>query len=71
MVRILVIGTCKKSLSGWRRGLLTLDPWMDQGFFLMKGLPKVRAEFSLTVFSYNLKRALKVLGTQKLIQAVS
>ena len=49
----------------------TMKRWMDQGFFLMRGLPKVRAEFSLTVFSYNLKRALKILGTQKLIAAVS
>lgn len=49
----------------------TMKRWMDQGYFLMKGLPKVRAEFSLTVFAYNLKRAMKILGTQKLVQAVS
>lgn len=49
----------------------TMKRWMDQGFFLMKGLPNVRAEFSLTVFSYNLKRAINILGVKKLIQAVS
>jgi transposase len=49
----------------------TMKRWMNQGFFLMKGLPKVKAEFSLTVFAYNLKRAIKVLGTQKLVAAVS
>ncbi len=49
----------------------TIKRWMDQGYFLMKGLPKVRAEFSLSVFAYNLKRAMKILGTQRLVQAVS
>ena len=49
----------------------TMKRWMDQGFFLMRGLQNVRTEFSLTVFAYNLKRAIKVLGTQKLIAAVS
>jgi transposase len=49
----------------------TMKRWMNQGFFLMRGLPKVRAEFSLTVFAYNLKRAIKVLGTQRLVAAVS
>jgi transposase len=49
----------------------TIKRWMNQGFFLMKGLPKVKTEFSLSVFSYNLKRAIKVLGTEKLIAAVS
>jgi transposase len=48
----------------------TMKRWMDQGFFLMRGLPKVRAEASLTVFSYNLKRAMNVLGVPKLISAV-
>ena len=37
----------------------------------MKGLPNVKAEMSLTVLAYNLKRAIKILGVSRLIQAVS
>jgi hypothetical protein len=37
----------------------TVKQWMNQGAFLMRGLEKVRAEFSLTALAYNLRRALK------------
>ena len=37
----------------------------------MKGLLKVRAEMSLTVLAYNLKRVLNILGVPKLIAAVA
>ena len=36
----------------------TMKRGMDQGYFLLKGLQKVRGEFSLTVLAYNLKRVL-------------
>lgn len=49
----------------------TMKRWWDQGYFLMKGLPNVKAEMSLTVLTYNLKRAIKILGVPRLIQAVS
>jgi transposase len=49
----------------------TMKRWWDQGYFLMKGLPNVKAEMALSVFSYNLTRAIKILGTQRLIEAVS
>lgn len=49
----------------------TMKRWWDQGFFLMKGLPKVSGEMALTVFAYNLKRAIKVLGVRKLVAVVS
>ena len=49
----------------------TIKRWMDQGFFLMRGIGNVRAEFSLSVFSYNLKRAINILGVKTLIQAVT
>ena len=39
--------------------------------FLMRGLDKVRAEFSLTALVYNLRRALNILGTEKLMEAVA
>ena len=43
---------------------------MNQGAFLMKGLEKVRAEFSLTALVYNLRRALNILGVEVLMKAV-
>jgi len=49
----------------------TLKRWMDHGYFLMRGLRNVRAEFSLSVLAYNMKRAIKVLGTQKMIRALA
>lgn len=49
----------------------TIKRWMDQGYFLMRGLEKVRAEMSLTVLAYNLKRAINILGVRALIEAVS
>ncbi|EIZ77104.1 hypothetical protein WSK_4333 [Novosphingobium sp. Rr 2-17] len=44
--------------------------WMNQGAFLMRGLDKVRAEFSLTALAYNLRRAINLVGVQGLIRAV-
>jgi transposase len=49
----------------------TIKRAMNQGYFLMKGLDKVSAEMSLTVLSYNLKRAINILGVPKLIEAVT
>jgi len=49
----------------------TIKQWMNQGAFLMRGLQKVRAEFSLTALAYNLRRALNVLGVEKLMAAVA
>jgi hypothetical protein len=34
---------------------------MNQGAFLMRGLEKVRAEFSLTALAYNLRRVLSIV----------
>jgi macrodomain Ter protein organizer (MatP/YcbG family) len=45
----------------------TMKRGMDAGYFLTKGLVKVRAEFSLTVLAYNLKRALKIVGVDALL----
>ena len=44
---------------------------MNQGAFLMRGLEKVRAEFSLTALVYNLRRALDILGMDKMMAAVA
>jgi transposase/macrodomain Ter protein organizer (MatP/YcbG family) len=49
----------------------TMKRSMDQGYFLLKGLTKVRGEFSLTVLAYNLKRALKIVGVPRLLAALA
>jgi IS5 family transposase len=48
----------------------SIKQWMTQGAFLMKGLEKVRAEFSLTALAYNLRRALNILGVEAMAEAV-
>lgn len=49
----------------------TIKRHMDQGYFLMKGLPNVGAEMSLTVLAYNIKRAIKILGVPKMLKALA
>ncbi len=44
---------------------------MNQGAFLMRGLEKVRAEFSLTALAYNLRRTLNIVGFAQLMTAVA
>ena len=44
---------------------------MGRGAFLMRGLNKVRAEFSLTALAYNLRRALNILGVEAMMAAVA
>ena len=48
----------------------TIKQWMNQGAFLMKGLDKVRGEFSLTALAYNIRRAITLVGVPGLIVAV-
>ncbi len=50
----------------------TIKHAMNQGYFLTRGLPKVRTEMSLTVLAYNLKRAINTrsVGVPQLIQAL-
>jgi hypothetical protein len=43
---------------------------MNQGYFLMRGLEKVRAEFSLTALAYNLTRAVNLVGIPKMLAAL-
>src|SRR5947207_3158070 len=40
----------------------TIKQWMNQGAFLMRGLDKVRGEFSLTALAYNLRRVLNIVA---------
>lgn len=48
----------------------TMKRWMDAGYFLMRGLEKVRSEFSLSVLAYNLKRVFKLVGGPKMLDAL-
>ena len=48
----------------------SIKQWMNQGAFLMRGLSKVRAEFSLTALVYNIRRVLNILGMDKMMAAV-
>ena len=48
----------------------TLKAWMGATHFLTKTLPKVRTEMSLHVLAYNLKRAINILGTRQLMEAI-
>jgi hypothetical protein len=44
---------------------------MDQGYFLLKGLRKVRGEFSLTSLAYNLKRVINLVGVPQMVAALA
>jgi len=46
----------------------TMKRAMDFGYFLLKGLEKVRGEFSLMALSYNLRRVIGVLGVRTLLE---
>jgi transposase len=47
----------------------TLRGWHHDSF-LMKGLEKVRAEFSLSALSYNLRRVINIMTVPKLLEAL-
>jgi transposase len=48
----------------------TMKRTMNQGYFLLRGLDKVRVEMSLTVLAYNLKRVVTILGVRRLLEVV-
>ena len=49
----------------------TMKRWMDQGYFLTRGLGKVRTEFSLTVLAYNIKRVINIIGVKNMVAALA
>ena len=49
----------------------TMKRSMDQGHFLLKGLTKVRGEFSLTVLAYNIKRVINIVGVPRLLAGLA
>ena len=48
----------------------SIKQWMNQGAFLLRGLEKVRAEFSLTALAYNFIRVVNIVGVASLLKAV-
>ena len=48
----------------------TIKRWFGYTHFLLKGLTKVRCEWSLTTLAYNLKRVLNLVSFEKLMKAV-
>jgi transposase len=49
----------------------TLKRWFGYTHFLLKGLAKVRCEWSLTTLAYNLKRVLNLVSFKQLMAAVA
>lgn len=48
----------------------TIKRWDDAGYLVVRGLAKVRAEFSLMTLAYNLRRVIRVLGVPRLLAAL-
>jgi transposase len=48
----------------------TIKAWMGYTHFLTRGLDRVKAEMSLCVLAYNIKRMISIMGVQPLIAAV-
>ena len=49
----------------------TLKSWLGTTPLLTKTLPKVRTEISLAVLAYNMKRMIKIMGTQGMVRAIT
>ena len=48
----------------------TIKRSMDAGYLLTKRLPNVAGEFSITFLAYNIKRAINILGSKRLLEAI-
>ena len=49
----------------------TMKRAFNQGYLLLKGLRKVMGEIGLTMLAYNLRRAINILGTKRLIRSIT
>jgi hypothetical protein len=49
----------------------TLKQWMGSTHFLTRRLVGVSAEMSLNVLAYNMKRVMKIIGTEGLLKAMA
>jgi hypothetical protein len=48
----------------------TMKSWTSSTHLLTKTLPRVTTEMSLHVLAYNMKRAISLLGTQKIVATI-
>jgi transposase len=48
----------------------TIKRSMGHGYFLMRGKAKVGTEMALTAMTYNLKRAINIVGVKKMLEAL-
>ena len=49
----------------------TIKSWMGSTHFLTRTIPKVSTEMSLLVLAYNMKRAINLVGTQKIMETIA
>jgi hypothetical protein len=49
----------------------TIKHHWNQGHFLTRKLPNVRAEMAFTILAYNIKRTIRILGVQNMIEALA
>jgi transposase len=49
----------------------TIKHHMGQGYFLMRKLPNVGTEMSLSILAYNLKRVINILGVSRMVEALA
>lgn len=49
----------------------TIKRQINGGYFLMRGLAKVRAEFSLAALAFNIKRTLTIFGPEEMIRRLA
>jgi transposase len=48
----------------------TMKFWNEQDHFLMRGLEKVKSEFSLSALAYNITRVINIMGVERMIEAL-
>ncbi len=48
----------------------TIKRWCDGSYLLLKGRHKATADLSFSYLSYNLKRTINIIGTQKLLELI-
>ena len=49
----------------------TLKSWLGTTPLLTKTLPKVKTEISLAILAYNMKRMIKIMGTDGMVRAIA
>jgi hypothetical protein len=49
----------------------TIKTWMGSTHFQTKTIPKVSTEMSLQVLAYNMKRAINLIGTKKIMETIA